>query len=104
MFSAITLTPDMQGKEKEMIDTILAATETVETFTRISIVGILVFLCYGFIVALVIIGLVRLVKFLGTANKEMKLMRMELSKLAEEVQIIRRKLENHTESDVNADS
>lgn len=94
----------MQGKEKEMIDTILAATETVETFTRISIVGILVFLCYGFIVALVIIGMVRLVKFLGTANKEMKLMRMELSKLAEEVQIIRRKLENHTESDGNADS
>ncbi len=87
-----------------MIDTILAATETVETFTRVSIVGILVFLCYGFIVALVIIGLVRLVKFLGTANKEMKLMRMELSKLAEEVQIIRRKLENHTESDGNADS
>ena len=94
----------MQGKEKEMIDTILAATETVETFTRVSIVGILVFLCYGFIVALVIIGLVRLVKFLGTANKEMKLMRMELSKLAEEVQIIRQKLENHTESDGNADS
>ncbi|MBW8039058.1 MAG: hypothetical protein FVQ85_03565 [Planctomycetes bacterium] len=82
-----------------MIDTILAATESVKTFTRVSIFGILVFLCFGFIVALVIIGLVRLVKFLGTANKEMKLTRMEMGKLAEEVQIIRRKLENHTKND-----
>ena len=87
-----------------MIDTILAATETVKPFTRVSIVGILVFLCCGFIVALVIIGLVRLVKFLGTASKEMKLTRMEMGKLAEEVQIIRQKLENHTEKDDKADS
>jgi hypothetical protein len=87
-----------------MIDTIMAATEAVKPFTRVSIVGILVFLCCGFIVALVIIGLVRLVKFLGTANKEMKLTRMEMGKLAEEIQLIRRKLENHIENNETDDS
>ncbi|MBA7481677.1 hypothetical protein ES707_17151 [subsurface metagenome] len=98
-----------------MIDTILAATEAVKsaatetvkslpkqpivTFTRVSIVGVLVFLCYGFIFALVIIGLVRLVKFLGTANKEMKLTRMEMGKLAEEVHLLQQKLKDTKEND-----
>jgi len=91
-----------------MIDTILAATEAVpateavKTFTRVSIVGILVFLCYGFIVALVIIGLVRLVKFLGSANKEMKLTRMEVGKLAEEVHLMRQELKDGKDSDSSA--
>ncbi len=82
-----------------MIDTILAATEAVKPFTRISIVGILVFLCSGFIVALVIIGLVRLVKYLGTAGKEMKLTRMEVGKLAEEVHQLRQELTVRKEKD-----
>jgi len=93
-----------------MIDTILAATEAVpateavKTFTRFSIVGILLFLCYGFIVALVIIGLVRLVKFLGTANKEMKLTRMEMGKLAEEVHLLRQELKGGKEQDSPAET
>jgi hypothetical protein len=82
-----------------LIDSILAATEAVKPFTRVSIVGILVFLCYGFIVALVIIGLVRLTKFLGTANKEIKLTRMEVGKLAEEVHQLRQELKDNKEND-----
>jgi len=94
-----------------MIDTILAAieavpaiesvstTEAVKPFTCVSIVGILLFLCYGFIFALIIIGLVRLVKFLGSAGKEMKLTRMEVGKLAEEVHLLRQELKGDKDSD-----
>jgi hypothetical protein len=39
-----------------------------------------------------------------TAGKEQKLMRIELGKLAEDVHLIRQKLENHMESDETADS
>ena len=93
-----------------MINTILAAAETVSstpkqpiiTFTRISIVGILVFLCYGFIVALVIICLVRVSRYFRTAGKEQKLIRMELGKLAEEVHILRQESKDTKENDSSA--
>lgn len=55
-------------------------------------------------VAFVIFCIHRIVKFFDSGRKEQKLIRMELSKLAEEVQIIRQKLENHTKSDGNTDS
>jgi len=51
----------------------------------ISVVGVL-------ILALLVIGLVRLVRFLASAPKEQKLLRMELGKLAEEVHQIREEL------------
>ena len=38
---------------------------------------------------LIIVGLIRLVRFLGTANKEMQRMRMEVGKLAEEIHLLR---------------
>lgn len=60
-----------------------------QTFTSFSIIGLLVMLVYFFIIGLVIVGLVRLVKYLGSAKKEQKLIRMELGKLAEEVHLIR---------------
>ncbi len=60
-----------------------------QTFSSLSIVGLLVILVYFFIIGLVIVGLVRLVKYLGSAKKEQKLIRMELGKLAEEVHLIR---------------
>ena len=44
---------------------------------------------YVFIFMLIIICLIRLVKYLGIAKNEQKLMRMELGKLAEEVRLIR---------------
>jgi hypothetical protein len=47
---------------------------------------------YAFIIALVIICLVRASRYFMNAGKEQKLIRLELGKLAEEVQIIRRKL------------
>jgi predicted Holliday junction resolvase-like endonuclease len=52
-----------------------------------------ILLVYVFIFSLVIIGLIRLVKFLGTSANEQKRIRMELSKVAEEVQRMRQRLE-----------
>ena len=62
------------------------------TFTSVDIFAIVVILIYGGIIALIIIGLIRLVRFLGTAGKEQKLLRMELGKLADEVHLIRQEL------------
>jgi hypothetical protein len=75
-----------------MIDYILAE-------WTISIGGLIVFLAYGALVSLVIIGLIRLVRFLGTANKEMKLTRMEVGKLAEEVHQLRQEFKDNEEQD-----
>jgi hypothetical protein len=47
---------------------------------------------YGGFAALIIIGFIRLIKFLGSVPKEQKLLRMELGKLAEEVHQIRNEL------------
>ena len=47
---------------------------------------------------LVIFGLVKLIKYLGSAGREQKLIRMELSKLADEVQQIRQELKGPGES------
>jgi hypothetical protein len=55
-------------------------------------------------VAFVIFCIHRITKFFDNGRKEQKLIRMEMSKLAEEVQLIRQKLENHTENDEKADS
>ena len=53
---------------------------------------ILVVILYGAILSLIIVALVRLVRFLGTANKEMQRTRMEVGKLAEEVHVLGEKL------------
>jgi len=79
-----------------MISNILAVTDVMEPHTRwfVSIGGLIVFLIYASLVALVIIGLIRLVRFLGSANKEMRLTRMEVGKLAEEVRQLRQELKD----------
>ncbi len=66
-----------------------------------SIVVILMMVVYAFIFGLIIICLIRLVKYLGSAKKEQKLMRMEMGKLAEEVHLIREEIKgkNPSESD-----
>ena len=79
-----------------MISNILAATgDTGRSIT--SPAGMTLFIIYLFFlvlfVVLVISLLIRLVRFLSGTGKEMKLMRMELGKLAEEVHLIRAKLE-----------
>jgi hypothetical protein len=47
---------------------------------------------YAFLYALVIICLIRIVRYLGTAGKEQKLIRFELGKVAEEVHLLRQEL------------
>jgi len=54
----------------------------------------LIILVYGGIFALIIIALIRFVKFLSSVPKEQKLLRMELGKLAEEVHQIRKELKD----------
>ncbi|MHC4623891.1 MAG: hypothetical protein ACYS4W_08310 [Planctomycetota bacterium] len=51
-----------------------------------------IFAAYVFIIALVIICLVRASKYFMTAGKEQKLTRIELGKLAEEVHQLRQEL------------
>jgi len=48
---------------------------------------------------LIVICLIRLIRFLGNARNEMKLVRMELSKLAEEVHLLRRESKGRKEGD-----
>jgi len=68
------------------------------------LVTLIVLAAYVFIFALIIICLIRVSRYFMTAGKEQKLMRMELGKLAEDVHLIRQKLENHIETDETADS
>ena len=70
----------------------------------ISIVPLIVLAVYVSMFVLIIICLIRLSRYLMTAGKEQKLMRMELGKLAEEVQAIRQKLDNYKEQNEAADS
>ena len=70
----------------------------------ISIVPLIVLAAYVSMFALIIICLIRLSRYLMTTGKEQKLMRMELGKLAEEVQAIRQKLDNYKEQNEAADS
>jgi hypothetical protein len=53
---------------------------------------------YVFIFGLTIICLIRLIKYLGSAKKEQKLMRMEMGKLAEEVHLIRKEIKGKNPS------
>ena len=69
----------------------------------VAVGGILVLLVYAFFMCLIIIGLIRLVRFLGSSSNEMKLTRIELGKLAEEVSLIRKELKNGKDSDSAAE-
>jgi len=84
-----------------MISNLLSAAEPVRR-NMVSPGGVLVLLVYAFFVCLVIIGLIRLVRFLGSANKEMKLTRMEVGKLAEEVHLLRQELKGGKDSNSSA--
>lgn len=53
---------------------------------------IIVIVLNGFIFALVIIGLIRLVRYLGTASQERQRLRLEVGKMAEEVHRLREDL------------
>ena len=59
----------------------------------IAIFPLIILGVYVFIFALVIICLIRISRFFRTAEKEQKLIRLELGKVAEEVHLLRQKLE-----------
>lgn len=49
---------------------------------------------YAFVLALIIICLIRVSRYFMTAGKEQKLIRMELGKLAEEVHLLWQEIKN----------
>ena len=59
---------------------------------------------YGFIIALVIICLIRVSTYFRTAGKEQKLIRMELGKVAEEVHLLRQELKGTKKADSSSQS
>jgi len=65
------------------------------TFAIFPCIMLLVGICFW---GLVIFGLVKLIKYLGSAGKEQKLIRMELSKIADEVERMRKKSESSEDS------
>ncbi len=70
----------------------------------INIFAVMIFLIYAFIIALVIICLIRVAKYLSTAGKEQKLIRMELGKVAEEVHQLRKELKEANNNKPSEDS
>jgi len=76
-----------------MITSLLLLAQNQPVSRCFSLGGFVVLAAYLFFVVLIIVGLVRLVRFLGGAGREIKLTRIELAKLADEVQQLREKLE-----------
>ena len=70
----------------------------------INIFALAVFLFYIFLFALIVVGLIRLVRFLGSGSKEIKLIRMELGKLADEVQQLRQEFKGGSDKEGGDDS
>lgn len=60
----------------------------------VSVFGILAFVIYVFIFALIIICLIRVARYFRDAGKEQKLIRMELGKVAEEVHLLRQEMKD----------
>jgi hypothetical protein len=75
-----------------MINNILAVTTTV------SILPIIILICYAFIVCLIIICLIRVARYFRNAGNEQKLIRMELGKVAEEVHLLRQDIKDDKEN------
>ena len=63
------------------------------------IVPIIMMIAYVFLFALIIICLIRVSRYFLTAGKEQKLIRMELGKMAEEVHLLRQKMDDTIDSD-----
>jgi hypothetical protein len=58
----------------------------------------LLLLVYAFVTVLIIIAAVIFIRFLNSGMKEMKLMRMEVGKLAEELRLLRLDLKDRKKS------
>jgi len=59
---------------------------------------------YVFLFALIIICLIRVARYFGSAGKEQKLMRMEMGKLAEEVHLLRQQIKSGESSESSSQS
>ena len=79
-----------------MIEGILASVEVINVPGIFMV--LVVFAVYAFIFALVIICLVRVSRYFRIADKEQKLIRMELGKVAEEVHLLRQELKDGRDS------
>jgi hypothetical protein len=58
----------------------------------------LLLLVYAFVIVLIIIAVVIFIRFLNSGMREMKLMRMEVGKLAEELRLLRNDLKDRSRS------
>jgi hypothetical protein len=89
---------EKQEKEEEMIGATCANTAGGFVIVAVGLAA------YVFIIALVIVGLVRASRYFMTAGKEQKLTRIEVGKLAEEVYQLRQELKDAREPDSSAES
>ena len=78
-----------------MIERILA--DTGDLILPGTIIVLVALAFYVFIFILAVMCLVDVTRYFSTAGKEQKLTRMELGKIAEEVHLLRQKLENGKE-------
>jgi len=78
-----------------MIECILA--DTGDLILPGTIIVLVALAFYVFIFILAVMCLVDVTRYFSTAGKEQKLIRMELGKIAEEVHLLRQKLENGKE-------
>lgn len=60
--------------------------------------GTVLLLVYAFVIVLIIIAVVIFIRFLNSGMREMKLMRMEVGKLAEELRLLRNDLKGKRRS------
>jgi len=81
----------------ELVETCRAAHSS-----GINILYILMLIIYVGILVLVISFLIRMVKYFKTAGNEQKLIRLELGKLADEVQQLRQKLQGGKDTESSA--
>ena len=59
----------------------------------------LLLVVYAFVIVLIIIAVFIFIRFLNSGMREMKLMRMEVGKLAEELRLLRKELKDRERSD-----
>jgi hypothetical protein len=69
-----------------------------ERNTLFSDSGTVLLLVYAFVIVLIIIAAVIFIRFLSSGMKEMKLLRMEVGKLAEELRLLRQDMKGGKKS------
>ncbi len=78
-----------------MISNLFILTESAERAIFSDSPAVLLFV-YAFVIVLIIIAVVIFIRFLNSGIREMKLMRMEVGKLAEELRLLRHDLKGRS--------